>query len=193
MLIKAGKNARKKEGKHDRLAALKKAAAIGLVSLAAGCGGERVYYDGSAFPPRDAGPGLEAGADADQLDSDVDSGGDGGPGHRFDAAFDADYPCPTLECETSNEARNEVRLDIGGSVVIGGVRVTALSDDGPNAWVTLTCDETGEIYGENIHLPLNSIETFPVDTATVELLCFGIIGGTRLFMNINVTTPCGPY
>jgi hypothetical protein len=192
MLMKAAKNARKNEGTVGRLASLKKAAAAGLVALAASCGGERVYYDGNAFPPRDGGP-VEAGADADQ-DSDARADADaGGPGQRFDAAFDADYPCPTLECGTSNEARNEVRLDIGGSTVVGGVRITALSDDGPNAWVTLTCDESGEVYAEGVRLQLNSIEAFSVDTATVELMCFGIIGGTRLFMNVNVTTPCGPY
>ncbi len=193
MLTKAGKNARKEQsGKKSRIAALKKAAALGLASLALSCGGERVYYDGSAFPPRDAAP--ESGIDADQRDSDISRDADftDGPGHRFDAGFDAGY-CPEAECTTSNESMNEVRLDIGSSQVVGGVRITALSDDGPNAWVTLTCDETGEVYQENVHLPLNSIETFSVDTATVELLCFGIIGGARLFMNVNVTTPCGPY
>lgn len=190
MLIKAGKNARKKEGRASRLLAIKKAAVAGLIALGAGCNGERVYYDGSAYLPRDAGQ-IEAGADADQRDSDTAADADAL--HRFDAAFDADYPCPTIECSTSNEARNELRLDIGGSQVVGGVRILGVSDDGPNAYVTLVCDESGEVYLDNVHLPLNSIETFSVDTATVEILCFGIIGGTRLFMNVNVTTPCGPY
>lgn len=193
MLIKAEKNARKKEGKASKLAALKKAAAVGLVSLAASCGGERVYYDGGpALPHRDADTQRETGVDADQRETDTGTDADN-PLHRFDAAFDADYPCPTVECSTGNEARNEVRLDIGGSQVVGGVRIIGVSDDGPNAWVTLACDENGEVYAENVHLPLNSVETFTVDNATVELMCFGIIGSTRLFMNVNVTTPCGPF
>ncbi|MFH1685745.1 MAG: hypothetical protein ABH983_05580 [Candidatus Micrarchaeota archaeon] len=198
MLTKTAKNARKKDSeKPVKFSKVKKLAAEGIICLAMltpACGGQSLSED--------------AGMDSDtpaRIDSDV-IGND--PDHRdadmrmdvemfIDARPDAIYdmevelpPCPEPGCATESDSNPELRVDIGGSSVVGGIRMTGVSNDGPVGYVDLHCDENGELLAENVPLPLNSTELVSNEIANVEMMCFGILGDTRLFINVSVTPKC---
>jgi len=183
--------------KHAILSA-KKLAVEGLIllaSLAAGCSGGRISNDSG----HDASPRPDADA---MRDGDFDS----------NPRPDADYPrladndrdiegeadaegvlpaCPSGGCPTYRQSRPELRIDMGSEVTVGGVRIHAISNEGPVAVVNLLCNETGElISSEPLRINLNETVGASVVTADVSMQVYGIIGGRTLFMNADVVPTC---
>ncbi len=168
----------------------KKMAAEGLIcaaALASGCGAPVKVSDAGPDSEMDADAPRDVGPDSDQRsDSAIDS--DIRPDVEFDVELDS---CPDLElaCPTWTEQNGDLTINMGASAVVGGVRITALRNERDVGIVELHCDSTDEPYGE-MRLPLMSFERMFVDTATVELVCGGIIGGRRLSLVADVQTPC---
>jgi len=196
MLTKTAKNARKKDSKKPtKFSEVKKLAAEGIICLAIltpACGGQPISEDAGANPDTSARIDSDVvGHDPDRNDADMRNDSDLSVDARPDVEVEVELPpCPEPACAMESDSEPELRVDIGGSAVVGGIKITGLSNDGPVAYVDLHCDSTGEILAENVTLPLNSTEEISHEIANVEMMCFGILGDMRLFMNVTVTPNC---
>jgi hypothetical protein len=195
MLIKTAKNARKDSKRPDAKLKAKKLAAEGIICLAMlapSCGGQSLSEDAGVDSDTPARIDSDViGHDPDRFDADAVRDAEMPIDARPDVEMDTELPpCPEPGCATAPDSEPELRVDIGGSQVVGGIRISGLSNDGPTAYVNLHCDETGVLLAENVPLPLNSSEHVSSEIAEVEMMCFGILGNMRLFMNVTVTPNC---
>jgi len=196
MLIKTAKNARKKDSKKPaKFSEVKKLAAEGIICLAMltpACGGQSLSEDAGVNPDTSARIDSDVvGHDPDRHDADMRADAEMPVDARPDVEVEVELPsCPEPACEIESDSNPELRVDIGGSSVVGGIKITGLSNDGPVAYVDIHCDSTGELLAENVTLPLNSTEEISHEIANVEMMCFGILGDMRLFMNVTVTPNC---
>ncbi len=196
MLIKTAKNARKKDSKKPaKFSEVKKLAAEGIICLAMltpACGGQSLSEDAGVNPDTSARIDSDVvGHDPDRHDADMRADAEMPVDARPDVEVEVELPpCPEPVCSVERDSNPELRVDIGGSSVVGGIKITGLSNDGPVAYVDIHCDSTGELLAENVTLPLNSTEEISHEIANVEMMCFGILGDMRLFMNVTVTPNC---